>query len=221
MMDTSKFKSREEYEEWKKNRAQTSPPLQPITEKKEGKQRKIFNKRNLFVVLIFFGIVVIFITFLEWNKKKSEYELYKKEGLSVIAEIERLSSSLEIGMTFIDYKKRLGDINYPVKMFREKFQFYTIEGYSPMSYQGIDQSMKLYLNISDKWEAAIKSGNDTILSITKDHIGRGWAIIASDLKLSRLILEEQDKDKRKNLIRELINVFNLWNEEDKAYHQRI
>lgn len=156
-------------------------------------------------------------------KEKIEYQTYKKDASATFIELEKLSATLVVGITYMDYKKKLGEINYPVSIFLDKYKKYQRppDKANPISYQVINNSMEGYLNLAKKWEIAIDAGDSYFLLITKDHMGKGWAAIAYHIKLSRQILEEKEKETRMKLIKELAEAQNLWNNEDEDYHKKL
>lgn len=185
------------------------------------KPTSIISQKWLLIFISF--LILMLITFYGYRyfQKKIDKKDYKKDAYATLTELEKLSATLEVGMTYMDYTKRLGEINFPVKKFLDKHQNYNLPTH-PVSYQIINNSMDLYLNLAKKWKIAIDANDSYFLSITKEHLGKGWSAIAEHLKLTRQIMEEDDKGNNwSKLANNLIQAQDIWNNEDKDYHDKI
>src|SRR4030065_1425985 len=167
----SQWKNKEEYESWKVNKNKLSSSLNTPTS--TTKVTLITSQGRLLIFVVFLVLILIPATFYGYKyfKKKIDRKIYKKEAYATLIELEKLSATLEVGMTYMDYIKRLGEINFPVKNFLTKFQNYNLPTH-PVSYQVIDNSMDLYLNLAKKWEIAINAGDSFFLSITTEHLSK-------------------------------------------------
>lgn len=222
------FKNREEYETWKAEKVKMYNEKNSKTKTSEDdsirKPVALAPKRNMRMLVLYFAIIAIavFLSLYVYNfyKERAVYQAYKRDASATLIELEKLSAALEIGISYIDYTKKLGEINYSISAFLEKYKDYEI--YSrPISYQVIKNSMDIYINLKKKWEIIIKSGDSYLLSITKDHIGKGWAAIGYHIKLTRQILEEKNKKSWKKLTAELVSAQEIWNNEDIDYHRKL
>ena len=172
------------------------------------------------------------------HKKENEgvhrNELFFDDASKALAELERLSAILEVGISYDDYIRKLGEINYPVSSFLRKYVGNkSLDETSSVIYQVIKNSLDLYLTLADRWKVAKHTGNvqvvselrkiilEGIISDTNSHLKEGWSIIANHLHLARKLIEAKNEETNKRVTEDLVRAQELWNTEDKAYMEKI
>jgi len=181
---------------------------------KTGKKKVIF---VLAVVILIIG-----------SCAKDEHKEYRQDASATLAELEKLSAKLEVGITYMEYKDRLGDINYYVSTFLDKYDNYNSLESQVTVYEAIQDIMRLYLDSAELWKWQIQSirtyddsGWEDLRETANEHLENGWGIIALQIKLARRILEEDNEERRQRFIVEFTDAQNLWTEQVRDFRHEI
>jgi len=201
------WKSKEEYFAWKKkaqkqdvlsDAAEPAPETPTTFSAQEerpvitGNRAKFYRTKTTLVAIIVLLIVVIaagLYYFLSPSKEQVAYNIYRKEALIVVEELQKISSATEVGITYVDYGKKLGDLNYVVKKFLAQFQEYNKQD-NLLSYLAIENINNMHQSLHSHWGFAVNSGNEFILKNTKTYLGKQWLLISQEIIILREVLAE-------------------------------
>lgn len=225
------FQNREEYKKWKAVRLKETEEKvdsEQYTKDKNNEEnleyhpkRKNSNGnwfRNKFIIAIFIILtIILIISGYFYLKKKHELSIYKKDAGIVITEFEKLSASLEIGMSYKDYTDKLGQINYFLSGFLEKYKKY---GYTNDLYRTTSNIMNIHLSCAENWKRAIDLGDSYFLKLTEEYLSRGWISAHKLTALTRKLLEANSKGEKKKSYEEIANAEKLMRDAVDEYNKR-
>jgi hypothetical protein len=221
------FKSKEEYEKWKAERQNkiaegidAEKYTEPLDHQAKSKNSKKYWFRNKFIysILVILGITAI-ISGYNYSRKNHELSEIKKDTVIVIKEFEKLSASLEIGMSYKDYNDRLGQINYFLSNFLEKYDKYSNKNrVYPILLSHI---MNIHLICIEQWRKAIDIGDSHFLTLTKEYISSNWIAAHQITSFTRKICETDNKKEKEDLYKEIVNAEQLLQDTNDKYDKKI
>jgi hypothetical protein len=174
--------------------------------------------RNKFFIVSLIGLlVVMMIGGYFYLKERHNLSIYIKDADRVITEFEKLSAALEIGMSYKDYTDKLGQINYFVSGFLEKYKKY---GYTNNLYRTTSNIMNIHLSCAENWKRAIDLGDSYFLKLTEEYLSRGWIASHKLTSLTRKLLEANSKGEKKKLYDEIANAEKISDDAVDEYNKR-
>lgn len=165
-------------------------------------------------------------------------QAYLDDATKTLAELEKLSSFLTIGISYDDYIRKLGEVNYPVSVFLRKYEgssessgaVYRVIKFGLDAYRGLSQRWEISKNIAVKTSAnelsgphraIIETSGNYFVNKTDEHIKRGWGIIANLFNVTRRGIEEKNEEKKKIYLQEIARVFQEWDAEEANYQKQV
>lgn len=148
------------------------------------------------------GRVVLFISLvvLGYGCTSKETELYKKDSQSVLEQLDKIRTAVEIGINYKDYSSKIGDANYHLSNFIDKYQ--KNERINKLnSYKAISNAIENYKAAKTFWSAKVEepySQNleyDLKIMSVDELIKLEFFSAAIFIKNAKVLLNNSDKEK--------------------------
>lgn len=128
-----------------------------------------------------------------------ERNRYIKEAQAVFSEIDRLQASTEVGITYMDYMKRVGELIKSLELFLIKTKP-PMNNTDHFPYFVIAKNIMYHKYCVELWRISIDvSGDVDVAPIVKPFLGKVWGFLAAQTILGKAIFNEPSPDKRREI----------------------
>lgn len=124
--------------------------------------------------------------------KIDSYKEYHSETLNLLIEFDKINKSLEIGMNYIDFSRKMGDINYSLSKFIDKYSNRPESNY--ISFMALVRAGNCYKTAAEHWKGKVETPGSILETYYRTMIQANFDLASRYIPLAEKILAERKKE---------------------------